>query len=313
MVRQAHHKKKQLQCGLSGKNQETNPHEKRGVRMQPKKLIAVIFAGVFLFNWDIICGQEDLPYFLKDRGTGIQTSMFGTYIKKGEYMVYPFYEYYYDQDLEYKPAELGYGLDQDFGGRFRAHEGLIFLSYGVTERIAIELEAAIITATLYKAKSDTSNMPKKLEESGLGDVASQLRWRWTEETIKRPEIFSYFETGYPLQRDRKLIGTQDWEFKLGSGITKGFKWGTTTLRVAAEYTGGENKFDLGEYAVEYLKRVSRLFRFYVGVEGTQDEVEFITDLQLHVTPNSFIRINNAFGVTSKATDYAPELGVLFHF
>ena len=50
-----------------------------------------------------------------------------------------------------------------------------------------------------------------------------------------------------------------------------------------------------------------------GVEGTQDEVELITDLQFHVSPHAFIRINNAFGVTSKATDYAPELGVSFHF
>jgi hypothetical protein len=56
-----------------------------------------------------------------------------------------------------------------------------------------------------------------------------------------------------------------------------------------------------------------LFRFYLGVEGSQDEVEAITDLQFHVSPNAFIRINNAFGVTSKATDYAPEVGVLFHF
>lgn len=74
-----------------------------------------------------------------------------------------------------------------------------------------------------------------------------------------------------------MICPQDWELKLGSGITKGFNWGTMTLRLAAEYVTGENKFELGEYAIKYLKRVSKLFRFYIGVEGTQDEVEFITD------------------------------------
>ena len=257
--------------------------------------------------------QDDLPYFLKDRGEGVPSSMFGTYIEKGEFVFYPYYEYYYDQDAEYKPEELGYDLDEDYRGRYRAHEGLVFLGYGITDRLAIEIEAAVITAKLFKSDDDTSDMPDELEESGLGDVESQLRWRWTKETESRPEIFSYYETVFPFQKDKKLIGTTDWEIKFGSGLTKGFTWGTMTLRAAAEYDGAEDAVEMGEYALEYLKRVSDLFRFYVGVEGSQDEVEFITDLQFHVHRNAFIRVNNAFGVTSKATDYAPEVGVVFHF
>jgi hypothetical protein len=124
-------------------------------------------------------------------------------------------------------------------------------------------------------------------------------------------FFSYFETVFPLQKDKKLIGTQDWEFKLGVGMTKGFNWGTMSLRFASEYDRSENKYETGEYALEYLKKVSEQFRFYLGIEGSEDEVEFITDLQFHVFKNGFIRVNNAFGVTSKATDYAPELGILF--
>lgn len=275
--------------------------------------IRVTLIVLFALHSSTCLAQSELPSYLKDRGTGIATSMFGTYINKGEFIAYSYYEYYHDNDAEYKPAEFGYGLDQDFRGRFRAHEGLIFLGYGINERLAIELEAAVITATQYKSKDDPSTMPDKLKESGLGDVESQLRWRWTKESEKRPEIFSYYETVFPLQKDRKLIGTQDWELKLGSGLSKGFNWGTMTLRLAGEYVTGENKFELGEYAVEYLKRVSKLFRFYIGVEGTQDEVELITDFQIHIHPNAFIRVNNAFGVTSKATDYAPEVGILFHF
>ncbi len=154
----------------------------------------VVAGGVLLFGSPTGFAQEDLPYFLEDRGTGIASSMFGTYINKGEFIVYPYYEYYHDQNAEYKPAELGYGLEQDFRGRYRAHEGLIFFGYGLTDRIAVEFEAAVISATQYKASSDTSAMPAKLKESGLGDVESQLRWRWTPETVNRPEIFSYFET-----------------------------------------------------------------------------------------------------------------------
>ncbi len=273
----------------------------------------IIMAGLLLYNSSPLFAQKELPCFLEDRGTGVASSMFGTYINKGEFIFYPYYEYYYDQDAEYAPEEFGYGLDKDFRGRYRAHEGLIFLGYGLTERLAFEFEAAVITATQHKSKDDTSSMPDKLKESGLGDVESQLRWRWSKETVNRPEFFSYFETVFPLQKTKKLIGTKDWEFKLGTGLIKGFGWGTVTFRVAGEYSAEESKVELGEYAIEYLKRVSNLIRFYIGIEGSQDEVEFITDLQLHFLPNAFIRINNAFGVTSKATDYAPELGILFHF
>lgn len=276
-------------------------------------LISILVAGVFLFNSSALFAQNDLPYYLKDRGTGIATSMFGTYINKGEFIFYPFCEYYYDKDAEYEPKEFGYGLEKECRGCYLAHEYLIFLGYGISEKLAVEFESAVITATQYKAKDDPSNMPDKIEESGLGDVEGQLRWRLREETINRPELFSYFETVFPLQKHKKLIGTQDWEFKLGIGRTKGFEWGAMTLRAAIEYDGGENKVELGEFAIEYLKRVSKLFRYYVGVEGTQDEVELITELQFHISPQACIKVNNAFGITSKATDYAPEVGILFHF
>lgn len=260
-----------------------------------------------------LLANDDLPYYLNDRGKGTPLSMFGTYIEKGEFMIYPFYEYYYDQDAEYSPEELGYGLDEDFRGRYRAHEGLLFLGYGITENLAFEFEAAVITAKQHKSDDDPTELPEVVEESGLGDVESQFRWRWLKETARRPAFFSYFETVFPLQKEKKLIGTQDWEFKLGTGLTKGFSWGTMTFRLAGEYDASENKTELGEYAVEYLKRISSFFRFYLGVEGSEDEIELIADLQFHVSPRAFIRVNNAFGVTSKATDYAPELGILFRF
>lgn len=277
-----------------------------------------LFAGimtlavVWLSGSASVVAGGDLPHFLRDRGEGVPLSMFGTYIEQGDVIFYPFYEYYYDQDAEYKPDELGYEGMEDFEGKYRAHEGLLFLGYGITDDLALELEAAVISAKQYKAEDDTSDMPDVVEESGVGDVEGQLRWRWSRETAGSPELFSYFETVLPLQKHKKLIGTQDWEFKLGTGLSKGFNWGTMTFRLAGEYSAEESKLELGEYAVEYLRRVSRLFRFYVGVEGSQDEVEFITDLQFHVFRSGFIRVNNAFGVTPKATDYAPEVGILFY-
>ena len=177
----------------------------------------------------------------------------------------------------------------------------------------VEMEAAVISATIEKSDDDTSDMPDKLKESGLGDVEGQLRWRWIKENERRPELFSYFETVFPLQKDKVLIGTQDWEYKVGIGAVKGFAFGTLTVRVATEYDRSEDKTELGEYAFEYLKKVSSRWRLYGGVEGSEDEVELITEVQLHINRNMFFKFNNAFGATSKATGWAPEIGMLFSF
>jgi hypothetical protein len=240
--------------------------------------------------------------------------MFGTYIQHRQFITYFFAEYYLDNNMEYKPAELGYGLEEDFRGRYRAIEGLVYLAYGLTDWLAIEFEAAVIKASLEKSSDDTSALPEKIEESGLGDVEGQIRWRWMKENDRRPELFSYFETVFPLQKDKTLIGTQDWEFKLGAGVLKGFSIGTFTLRAALEYVPQETKVELGEYAVEYLKRLSPSWRVYAGVEGSQDEVEFIPEVQWHiVTDTIIVKLNSAIGITSKATDWAPEVGIMFYW
>jgi hypothetical protein len=256
----------------------------------------------------------DLPVYLRDRGEGMATSMFGTYVRKGELLVYPFFEWYADSNFEYTPKELGYGVDLEYRGRYRASEGLIFLGYGLTNNLALELEAAVISAELEKSRSDTSAMPFKVKESGLGDVEMQVRWRFAAENETHPEAFTFFETVFPLQRDRHLIGTSAWEYKLGFGLTRGFRWGTTTFRVSGEYSGEEGKFDAGEYALEYLKRVSPSWRMVGAIEGNQlDEVALITELQWHFHRRAFLKVNNGWGLTTNATDFAPEIGLMISF
>ena len=281
------------------------------------KLFIRIFIALSIFLTSSamsVLAQDTQPYYLQDRGVGIPTSMFGTYIQHQELITYLYVEYYLDNNMENKPAELGYGLDQDFRGKYRALEGLIFISYGLTDWLSIELEAAIIKASLRKSSKDPSGLPSKIEESGLGDVETQLRWRWLKENEHRPELFSFFETVFPFQKEKVLIGTQEWEFKLGAGITKGFNIGTFTLRIAVEYVTEESKIELGEYAIEYLKRFSPHWRVYLGIEGSQDEVELIPEAQWHiVTDTVVVKLNSAIGITSKATDWAPEVGIMFYW
>jgi hypothetical protein len=257
---------------------------------------------------------QELPAYLRDRGTGVRTSLLGTYVRQGELLVYPFFEYYSDRNLEYKPSELGYGLNQDFRGRYRASEGILFFGYGVTPDLALEFEAAVISAELRKSASDTATVPTRVRESGLGDVEGQIRWRFQRESETRPELFTYFGTVFPLQKTRKIIGTQDWEFFFGIGLVRGFGWGTLTLRAAGEYDQAARQLDAGEYAIEYLRRLSPSWRVVAAIEGNQvDEVSLLTELQWHISRHAFLKVNNAWGFTTNATDFAPEVGLMFSF
>jgi hypothetical protein len=247
-----------------------------------------------------------------DRGPGVPSSMFGTYIGAGELLVYPFFEYYRDRNFEYKPEELGHPGGEDFRGHYRAREALLFFGYGLTGDLAVEFEMAAIDATLTKSPDDPSALPARLTESGLGDIEAQLRWRWRRETESRPEFFSYGEVVFPHAKAKPLIGTADYELKFGTGLVRGTRFGTWTARAALEYAAGSSsQLDLGEYAVEYLKRLSPSWRVYAGIEGTQDEVSAIGEIQWHLNRYAFVRVNSGFGLTSKATDWAPEVGIVF--
>lgn len=87
-----------------------------------------------------------------------------------------------------------------------------------------------------------------------------------------------------------------------------------TYRTEIEYAEDEGsyKFEVGEYAIEYLKRVSPAWRLFAAIEGTQlDEVELITEAQWHFHPRVFIKLNSGIGLTPNATDFAPEIGIMF--
>jgi hypothetical protein len=255
----------------------------------------------------------DAPGYLRDRGPGIRTSMFGTYVSRGELLVYPFYEFYRDNDLQYSPSEYGGVGDQDLKGRYRAHEGLIFVGYGITDRFAIELEAAYISATFDKDPADATGTPTRIEERGLGDVEGQITYRWIKESERRPEVFSFFEAVSPQNRSKALIGTPDWELKLGSGVSRGYRFGTLTGRIAVEYVAASSTpWDLGEWAVEYLRRISPRFRVYGSLEGQAlDELSTVVEVQPILGEHVRLKIGTAIGLTANATDFAPELGVMF--
>ena len=283
------------------------------VRNGMKAAAASLCLALFTVAPDLLSAQTRQPEY-SDHDPGILMSMLGSYVQQGHFLVYPFFEWYADHDLEYKPIELGYGNSKvDYRGRYRASEGIFYVAYGISQNVAVEMEAAVITAELRPSLADTSSArPARVHEAGLGDVEGQIRWRAQRETASRPEIWTFFETVLPLQRTRHIIGTQDWEFSAGFGLTKGYRWGTMTFRASAEYT--DRQLDAGEYGIEYMKRLSRAWQVIGVIEGTQvDEISLITQVQWYFSPNARFRLNNAWGLTPNATDIAPEVGVMFSF
>jgi len=253
-----------------------------------------------------------LPDYLRDRGTGVALSMFGTYARRGELVVYPYWEYYVDNSRQYSPQEFNLAGTQDFTGRYRESEGLFFVAYGLTDNLAIQAEIAAAKASLQKSAGDLSPLPRKYEASGLTSFETQLRWRMRKEDERRPELWSYLDVVYPTNRANPLIGTAGVEAELGFGITRGFRWGTLTARFSGAYEGASTThFAVGEYGIEYLKRISPRWRIFAGINGHETAFTLITEAQWHVHRNVFIRFNQEIGLTSEANDWEPQLGILF--
>lgn len=259
-------------------------------------------------------GAEDLPPYLRDRGTGQRTSMFGTFVEKKQLLLYTFYEYYYDNNMQYSPNEYGGNSTQDYEAKFRAHEGLIFLSYGFTDRLNMEMEASVISAEFTKDPNDTYATPNKIKESGLGDVEGQVTYTWLKETEKHPEIYTFAEAVIPHSKEKLLIGTEDWEFAFAAGGTKGFGFGTLVASIGAEYQkASETPWDLGETELGWLRRLNPKWRVYAGLEGGgTDELALITEAQRRLSATATLKMNLGIGIAN-TTDWAPEVGIMWAF
>ncbi len=107
-------------------------------------------------------------------------------------------------------------------------------------------------------------MPGRIRESGLGDTETNIRWRFQKETEARTEVTFFFKSVFPLQKDKKLLGTQDWEFSPGVVLTKGFSFGTSEAQyslskdVVLKMNSG---FGLTKNAPSFAPEIGVLFRF----------------------------------------------------
>ena len=234
-------------------------------------------------------------------------------MRKGELLTNLSYEHYRDHNFEYDPFEFGFESEGEFKGRYRAHEEVLFVAYGLSDRVAWELEGDRLSASLRRAAEDLSGLPEEVKESGLGNVRTRLTWRWKEERGRRPELFSYSEVFFPHDKDQPLTGTADWVFHGGIGAIRGFRWGTVTFRAGLLFEeASASATDWGEVSLEYLKRVSPRLTFFGSLlvrEG--DEVSLIAEAQWHLSPHLVLRLNDGQGLTSHGFDWEPEVGLLW--
>jgi len=287
------------------------------MRVKPASIALFLVPVVFIHGADPCRAAEpgDLPAYLSDRGDAIPTSLLGTYIHEKEFLFYPFYEYTHTKKFQYSPRDLGFTGEQEFSGKLVEHEALVFLAYAFNDSLAIEFESAVYGSLEFtKAPNDNTSVPNRIRETGLGDTETNILWRPLKETATRPEATFFFTTVYPLQRSEKLLGTQHWELEPGVVLTKGFSFGTLASSLSLAYDTGGHKLDFSGWSLDYLKRLNSKWRVALSLEGVQkDEVSIIGELQYTLGRNAVLKLNSGFGVTEKAPNFAPEIGVMFNF
>ena len=285
----------------------------KGDRVMRRKLVGLaVLAACAAGLWQAspAFSQETQPFYLKDRGPGIPTSMFGTYIQKGEWIVYPFFEYYLDNNLEYSPNEFGFsarpGFPRKVPGQRRPRVPRL---RDLTDRLAFEVEAAMIRASLEKSPDDPIGHARQADRiRASATCRSSSTGCGPRRLERRPGFFSYAEVVFPHHKTKYLIGTPELETKAGIGHHQGLPVGHDHREGGRR--AGRRRLRPRRDRRRVLQAAVAGFCVYAGFEGTQDEIEFIAEIQWWLSDTVRFKINNGFGVTSKATDWAPEIGLM---
>ena len=250
-----------------------------------------------------------------DRGAGIRTSMVETYVEPGELLIYPFAAYSWDHNFEYQPTMFGFPREQDFRAHYRTTEAAVFLAYGVTDWLALELEGSQISARFDKAPADTFGTPGRIHQTGFSDIAGQIRLRLGHERGRRPEFFASVELLPPMHGRQELIGDPQWDVKGEIGAAKAYRWGTMTFRTTIEYNRGDTHWDLGETSLEYLRQLSPAWRVLAAIEGGEggapDDWVLVTATRWRIAHGLDLKFANGLGLFSKSTDWESQIGLLF--
>jgi len=264
----------------------------------------------------LICvGPPSMLSAQGDRGNGIRTSMIETYVEPHQVLIYPFGAYTWDHDFEYQPSIFGFTSDEDFRGQFKSTEAALFLAYGLTNWLAVELEGSLITADFEKSPADTFGTPATVHQTGVSDIAGAFRFRLSPERGSRPEFFGSVELLPPQNGQQELIGDPQWNVKSELGAVRQYHWGTMTFRTTVEYNRGDKHWDLGETSLEYLRRLSPAWRMLLGIEGGEggalDDYGFVAAAHWRIAGAVDLKFVNTVGFMQKSTDWEAQVGLMW--
>jgi len=249
-----------------------------------------------------------------DAGAGIRTSMIETYVEPHQLLIYPFYAHTWDHNFEYQPFMFGGTAIDDFRGQYRSNEVAVFLAYGVTDWLALEIEGSQIAATFDKSPADTTGTPAHVAQSGTSDFGGQLRFRFGHNREHRPEFFGSIEAVPPSHGNQVLIGETQWNVKGEVGAMRAYHWGTVSFRTTIEYNQGDSHWDLGETSLEYLRQMAPSWRLLLGIEGGEggapDDYVFVAAGHWRIARALDLKVANGLGLFSKSTDWEAQIGLM---
>ncbi len=285
--------------------------------MNIKAAVLAVLCGISLGPHS--AGAEDAPttYGLRDRGPGVPTSLTGIYLERGEWLGAASYQDLENRGFQYSPDEFGIADENDYLGKYTSSGGIFFLGYGISESLAVGLRVTGGSTKLAKASDDPSAMPSEIKESGIGEVAPELTWRFMTETASRPELYTYVSVLIPHDSDKNLIGTEDWVILPGIGLNRGFSWATLSARMDFEYdTASTSALDFGKWTIEGQRRFSDAWWLSAGLQGQVgggnnfDEVWQTTYLQWSASPHVTVRFGSRIGLTTMTEGWTGELGIV---
>lgn len=209
------------------------------------------------------------------RTRGVPTSQPGVYLERNDLLVDNASRYYRLGRYEYAPSELGHSLDRDFFGSFSSWERLLYVSYGLTDRVSVETEARFVSEAVLETSPRDPVSRRVVRESGLGDLESRVNWQWLSEGVSLPGAFSFGEVSYPLQGGNRIITDGSWDCALGTGILKNLPFGMIAMSASAQYESDDGTIEPAELGIDYLKKVTTDLRFLAALDRLPNEWEFM--------------------------------------
>lgn len=283
--------------------------------MKVKAIPLAILCGIFVSHNS--GGAEDTDDGPRDRGSGVPLSPTGIYLGLGEWLGLASYQSLKNRGFQYAPDEFGFAGEDDHLGDYRFSGGTVFLGYGISPSLAVGLKVTGGSTKLIKAPDDLSAMPPEMKESGLGEIAPEVSWRFMTETGSRPELFTYVSVLVPHDTDKNLIGTHDWVVLPGIGLNRQFSWATLAARMGFEYdTASASALDFGKWSIEGQRRLSEAWWVSVGLEGQVgggsnfDEVLQTTFIEWSASPHIALRLGSRIGLTTMTEGWSGDIGIV---